>query len=62
MAAAAVVAGNPVILKPAEQSPLIAFRLAIAFEEAAAPAGVVNYLPGIGEEIGRPSSAIPTSP
>jgi RHH-type transcriptional regulator, proline utilization regulon repressor / proline dehydrogenase / delta 1-pyrroline-5-carboxylate dehydrogenase len=52
MAAAAVVAGNPVILKPAEQSPLIAYRLARAFEEAGAPAGVVNYLPGIGEEIG----------
>lgn len=54
MAAAAVVAGNPVILKPAEQSPLIAFRLALAFEKAGAPAGVVNYLPGIGEEIGPP--------
>ncbi len=52
MAAAAVVAGNPVILKPAEQSPLIAWRLAAVFEEAGAPAGVVNYLPGIGEEIG----------
>jgi RHH-type transcriptional regulator, proline utilization regulon repressor / proline dehydrogenase / delta 1-pyrroline-5-carboxylate dehydrogenase len=52
MAAAAVVAGNPVILKPAEQSPLVACRLALAFEEAGAPAGVVNYLPGIGEEIG----------
>jgi RHH-type proline utilization regulon transcriptional repressor/proline dehydrogenase/delta 1-pyrroline-5-carboxylate dehydrogenase len=52
MTAAAVVAGNPVILKPAEQSPLIAYRLARAFEEAGAPAGVVNYLPGVGEEIG----------
>ena len=51
MAAAAVVAGNPVILKPAEQSPVIAWRLALAFEEAGAPSGVVNYLPGIGEEI-----------
>ncbi|MGD0390565.1 MAG: proline dehydrogenase family protein [Tepidisphaeraceae bacterium] len=52
MAAAAVVAGNPVVLKPAEQSPLIAFHLARAYEEAGAPVGVVNYLPGIGEEIG----------
>ena len=52
MAAAAVVAGNSVILKPAEQSPLIAAALAAAFEEAGAPPGVVNYLPGIGEEIG----------
>jgi len=52
MAAAAVVAGNPVILKPADQSPLIAAALAAAFEEAGVPPGVVNYLPGIGEEIG----------
>jgi RHH-type proline utilization regulon transcriptional repressor/proline dehydrogenase/delta 1-pyrroline-5-carboxylate dehydrogenase len=52
MAAAAVVAGNPVILKPAEQSPVIAWHLALAFEEAGAPGGVMNYLPGIGEEIG----------
>jgi RHH-type proline utilization regulon transcriptional repressor/proline dehydrogenase/delta 1-pyrroline-5-carboxylate dehydrogenase len=52
MAAAAVVAGNPVVLKPAEQSPLIAFHLARAYEEAGAPPGVVNYLPGVGEEIG----------
>jgi RHH-type proline utilization regulon transcriptional repressor/proline dehydrogenase/delta 1-pyrroline-5-carboxylate dehydrogenase len=52
MAVAAVVAGNTVILKPAEQSPLIAARLMAAFEEAGAPAGVVNYLPGVGEEIG----------
>jgi RHH-type proline utilization regulon transcriptional repressor/proline dehydrogenase/delta 1-pyrroline-5-carboxylate dehydrogenase len=52
MTAAAVVAGNPVVMKPAEQSPLIAGKLALAFEEAGAPPGVVNYLPGIGEEIG----------
>jgi RHH-type proline utilization regulon transcriptional repressor/proline dehydrogenase/delta 1-pyrroline-5-carboxylate dehydrogenase len=52
MATAAVVAGNPIILKPAEQSPLIASRLAAAFTEAGAPPGVVNYLPGVGEEIG----------
>jgi RHH-type proline utilization regulon transcriptional repressor/proline dehydrogenase/delta 1-pyrroline-5-carboxylate dehydrogenase len=52
MAAAAVVAGNPVILKPAEQSSIIAWHLACAFAEAGAPPGVVNYLPGIGEEIG----------
>jgi RHH-type transcriptional regulator, proline utilization regulon repressor / proline dehydrogenase / delta 1-pyrroline-5-carboxylate dehydrogenase len=52
MAAAAVVTGNTAILKPAEQSPLIAARLMAAFEEAGAPPGVVNYLPGVGEEIG----------
>jgi RHH-type proline utilization regulon transcriptional repressor/proline dehydrogenase/delta 1-pyrroline-5-carboxylate dehydrogenase len=52
MTAAAVVTGNPAIMKPAEQSPVIAAMLMEAFEEAGAPAGVVNYLPGIGEEIG----------
>lgn len=52
MTAAAVVTGNTVVMKPAEQSPVIAARLMRAFEEAGAPAGVVNYLPGVGEEIG----------
>jgi RHH-type proline utilization regulon transcriptional repressor/proline dehydrogenase/delta 1-pyrroline-5-carboxylate dehydrogenase len=52
MTAAAVVSGNTAIMKPAEQSSIIASRLMAAFEEAGSPAGVVNYLPGIGEEIG----------
>ncbi|MGA2582683.1 MAG: L-glutamate gamma-semialdehyde dehydrogenase, partial [Tepidisphaeraceae bacterium] len=52
MTAAAIVAGNPVVMKPAEQSSVIAAYLAKAFSECGAPAGVVNYLPGIGEEIG----------
>jgi len=47
-----VVTGNTVVMKPAEQSPVIAAMLMEAFEEAGAPPGVVNYLPGIGEEIG----------
>lgn len=52
MTAAAVVTGNAVVMKPAEQSPVIAAYLQEAFEEAGCPPGVVNYLPGIGEEIG----------
>jgi RHH-type proline utilization regulon transcriptional repressor/proline dehydrogenase/delta 1-pyrroline-5-carboxylate dehydrogenase len=52
MTAAAVVAGNPVVMKPAEQSPVVAAMLMEAFEEAGAPAGVVNYLPGVGETVG----------
>lgn len=52
MTAAAIVTGNPVIMKPAEQSSIIAAKLAEAYVEADAPPGVVNYLPGIGEEIG----------
>src|SRR3712207_6674995 len=52
MTAAAVVTGNTVVMKPAEQSPVIAAELMEAFQEAGLPAGVVNYLPGVGEEIG----------
>jgi RHH-type transcriptional regulator, proline utilization regulon repressor / proline dehydrogenase / delta 1-pyrroline-5-carboxylate dehydrogenase len=52
MTCAAVVAGNTAIMKPAEQSVIIAAKLMEIFEEAGCPAGVVNFLPGIGEEIG----------
>src|SRR5207249_9359973 len=52
MTAAALVAGNTAIMKPAEQSVIIAAKLMEVFEEAGCPTGVVNFLPGIGEEIG----------
>lgn len=52
MATAALVTGNPVILKPAEQSSVVAAKLLEVFQEAGFPPGVINYLPGIGEEIG----------
>lgn len=52
MAAAALVAGNTVILKPAEQSSVVAYRLWEALRDAGAPRGVVHYLPGRGEEVG----------
>jgi len=52
MTAAALVAGNPVVLKPAEQTPGIAARLVEAFEAGGLPPGVLNLLPGIGEEVG----------
>ncbi len=52
MTSAALVTGNTAIMKPAEQSSVIAAKLMEIFEEAGFPAGVVNYLPGIGEEIG----------
>ena len=52
MTTAAVVTGNPVIMKPAEQAPVMAALLLAIFEEAGLPPGVVNYLPGVGEEIG----------
>jgi RHH-type proline utilization regulon transcriptional repressor/proline dehydrogenase/delta 1-pyrroline-5-carboxylate dehydrogenase len=52
MAAAALVTGNAVILKPAEQSGVIAGKLMQVIQAAGLPKGVVNFLPGIGEEIG----------
>src|SRR5690606_39647425 len=54
MSAAALVTGNTVILKPAEQTPVIAAELVKIYREAGVPAGVVNYLPGYGEEAGAP--------
>jgi len=50
--APALAAGNPVILKPAEWSPLSASILADLTEKAGLPAGVLNIVQGIGEEVG----------
>jgi RHH-type proline utilization regulon transcriptional repressor/proline dehydrogenase/delta 1-pyrroline-5-carboxylate dehydrogenase len=52
MTAAALVAGNTVVLKPAEQSPGIAWQIVRAFKAAGLPDGVLNFLPGYGEEVG----------
>jgi len=49
----ALAAGNSVILKPAEQSPLTAIRLAELAAEAGIPEGVFNVLPGFGETAGQ---------
>jgi gamma-glutamyl-gamma-aminobutyraldehyde dehydrogenase len=51
--APALVAGNSVVLKPAEQSPLSALRLAELAAEAGLPKGVLAVLPGTGETAGR---------
>ncbi len=52
MTTAALVTGNPVIMKPAEQSSLVAAKFMEIFQEAGLPEGVVAYLPGIGEKVG----------
>jgi RHH-type transcriptional regulator, proline utilization regulon repressor / proline dehydrogenase / delta 1-pyrroline-5-carboxylate dehydrogenase len=52
MSVAALVAGNPVILKPAEQTPAVAWHLIEALVAAGAPPGVVQFLPGDGEVVG----------
>jgi gamma-glutamyl-gamma-aminobutyraldehyde dehydrogenase len=51
--APALAMGNSVVLKPAEQSPLSALRLAELAAEAGLPAGVLNVVPGWGEEAGQ---------
>ena len=45
--------GNSVVLKPAEQSPFSALRLAELADEAGIPAGVLNVVPGLGETAGQ---------
>ena len=52
MSTAAIVTGNTVIMKPAEQSSVIGAKLMEIFQEVGLPPGVANYLPGRGEEIG----------
>ncbi len=52
MAAGALVAGNTVILKSAEQTPLIAEELAKIFFMAGVPKGAFVHLPGLGEVVG----------
>src|SRR6202522_458083 len=53
----AVVAGNTAILKPAEQTPLSALRLAELIAEAGLPDGVVNVVTGYGETAGAALAA-----
>jgi len=52
MTMAAMVAGNTVIIKPSDQSPVIAARLMSLCIEAGLPAGVVNLLSGSGGTVG----------
>ncbi|WP_434567266.1 bifunctional proline dehydrogenase/L-glutamate gamma-semialdehyde dehydrogenase PutA [Vibrio chagasii] len=49
---AALVAGNTVVAKPAEQTSLIAARAVELMKEAGFPAGTIQLLPGRGAEIG----------
>jgi acyl-CoA reductase-like NAD-dependent aldehyde dehydrogenase len=49
----ALLTGNCVVLKPAEQSPLSGIRLAHLACEAGVPPGTFNVVPGYGEEAGK---------
>jgi betaine-aldehyde dehydrogenase/5-carboxymethyl-2-hydroxymuconic-semialdehyde dehydrogenase len=57
--APALAAGNPVILKPAEWSPLSASLLADLADDVGLPPGVLNVVQGIGEEVGAALTADP---
>ena len=61
MVTAALVAGNCVVLKPAEQTPGVALRLVEILLEAGLPGGALAYLPGVGEEIGPTLVEHPTT-
>jgi 1-pyrroline-5-carboxylate dehydrogenase len=52
MTSAAIVAGNAVIVKPAEQSPWIGYKVAELFWNLGLPPGVLNFLTGPGEVVG----------
>jgi RHH-type proline utilization regulon transcriptional repressor/proline dehydrogenase/delta 1-pyrroline-5-carboxylate dehydrogenase len=52
MTTAALVTGNTVVMKPAEQSSLTALRLHEVLLEAGVPAEALQFLPGRGEEVG----------
>lgn len=51
--APALAAGNAMIFKPSEVTPLTALKLAEIYSEAGLPDGVFNVLPGIGAETGQ---------
>ena len=53
MTTAALATGNTVLMKPAEQTPVIAAKLIEVLEEAGMPPGVVNFVPGVGEVAGE---------
>jgi phenylacetaldehyde dehydrogenase len=55
----ALTTGNTVVLKPAEQTPLTAIRLAGLIAEAGMPDGVVNVVTGFGETAGAALAAHP---
>ncbi|HPC96582.1 MAG TPA: L-glutamate gamma-semialdehyde dehydrogenase [Sedimentisphaerales bacterium] len=52
MCAAALVTGNPVVFKPSSQSSVVGHHLVEIFREVGLPAGVFNYVPGPGSQIG----------
>lgn len=52
MVVSAVVTGNTIVCKPSSDTPIVAYKFVELCEKAGVPAGVVNYIPGRGSEIG----------
>jgi aldehyde dehydrogenase (NAD+) len=50
----ALIAGNTVVFKPAEETPICATRFVEVLEEAGVPSGVINLVHGFGETVGDP--------
>ncbi len=53
MVVSAAVTGNTVLLKPAVPAPVVAFHLVELLEVAGMPAGVINFVPSAGPEVGQ---------
>ncbi|MGE8018516.1 L-glutamate gamma-semialdehyde dehydrogenase [Peribacillus frigoritolerans] len=51
-AAAAIVTGNTILLKPSNNTPVVAAKFVEVMKEAGLPQGVLNYIPGSGAEVG----------
>jgi acyl-CoA reductase-like NAD-dependent aldehyde dehydrogenase len=52
--APAIAAGNTIVFKPAEKTPVSAYMLVKLFQEAGLPDGVLNLVLGTGEKVGEP--------
>ncbi len=57
--AAALAAGNAVLAKPAEQTPIIAYHAVRTLHQAGVPPEILAFLPGDGEDVGAPLVAHP---
>ena len=53
MSVGALITGNTVIIKPASDTPIIGYKIVEIMIEAGVPNGVINFVPGSGEEIGK---------
>jgi len=53
MISAAMVTGNTIVYKPSESSSVVGHLLVSVFQEIGLPAGVFNFLPGYGQEVGE---------